>query len=177
MCVCGVCRSIKLTSLRAVSEDFGIPNFGQLLGKQIEEDWGHDVGGVVIRYNQNVLLDSICIKLQNRLLYDHQPFHNSTSVEHLGLGYMVEYTNTNPGIMAEAYNIWVQYMQSEENDLNNTLQEEFLHFLYCTSLGLHRIRSSIFRNVSQLGSHYQPFVSCARRLNNGYYILKLKNTQ
>jgi hypothetical protein len=79
--------------------------------------------------------------------------------------------------MAEAYNIWVQYMQSEENDLNNTLQEEFLHFLYCTSLGLHRIRSSIFRSVSQLGSHYQPFVSCARRLNNGYYILKLKNTQ
>jgi len=36
----GVCRSIKITSLRDVAEDFGIPNFGQLFRTQIEEDWG-----------------------------------------------------------------------------------------------------------------------------------------
>ena len=61
--VCGVCRSIKLTSLRDASEDFGIPNFGQLFRAQIEEDWGHEVSGLVLGYDQNVLLDSIFIKL------------------------------------------------------------------------------------------------------------------
>ena len=34
----GVCRSIKLTSLRDASEAFGIPNFGQLFRVQIEAD-------------------------------------------------------------------------------------------------------------------------------------------
>jgi len=65
----GVCRSIKLTSLRDASEDFGIPNFGQLFRAQIEEDWGHKVSGLVLGYDQNVLLDSIFIKLHNGLLY------------------------------------------------------------------------------------------------------------
>jgi len=35
-----VCRSIKLTSLRDASVDFGIPNFGNLFHAQSEEDWG-----------------------------------------------------------------------------------------------------------------------------------------
>jgi len=117
-----VCRSIKLTSLRDASEDFRIPNFGQLFRAQIEEDWRHKVSGLVLGYNQNVLLDSIFIKLQNVLLYYHQPFHNPTSVECLGLDCKVEYTNANQGIMPEAHNIWVQYTQSEENDLDNTFQ-------------------------------------------------------
>jgi len=38
MHVCGVCRSFKLSSLRDASEDFIIPNFGQLFHWQIEED-------------------------------------------------------------------------------------------------------------------------------------------
>jgi len=59
----GVCRSIKLTSLRDASEDLRIPNFGQLFCAQIEEDWGHEVSGLVLGYDQNVLLDSIFIKL------------------------------------------------------------------------------------------------------------------
>jgi hypothetical protein len=37
---------------------------------------------------------------------------------------MVEYTNTNPGIMPEAHNIWVLYMQSDENDIDHTFQGE-----------------------------------------------------
>jgi hypothetical protein len=37
----GVCRRIKLTSLRNASEDFRIRNFGLLFRTQIEEDWGH----------------------------------------------------------------------------------------------------------------------------------------
>jgi len=53
---------------------------------------------------------------------DRQPFHIPTSVERLGLDCKVEYTNANQGIMPEAHNIWVQYMQSEENDLDNTFQ-------------------------------------------------------
>jgi hypothetical protein len=118
----GVCRSNKWTSLRVVSEDFGIPNFGQLFRIQIEGDWGPEVCGHVLEYDQNVLLDSIFIKLQNGLLYYCQAFHNPTSVEHLGLDCKVEYTNANQGIMPEPHNIWVQYTQSEGNDLDNTFQ-------------------------------------------------------
>jgi len=65
----GVCRSINLTSLRDASEDFGIPDFGQLIRAQIEDHWGHEVSGLVLGYDQNVLLVSIFIKLQNGLLY------------------------------------------------------------------------------------------------------------
>ena len=120
--VCGVCRSIKLPSLRDALEDFGIPNFGQLFHMQIEDDWGHEVNGLVLRYDQNVLLDSIFIKLPNGLLYYRPLFHCPTSVERLGLHCKVKYTNANKGIMPEAHNIWVQYTQSEENDLDNTFQ-------------------------------------------------------
>jgi len=101
----GVCRSIKLTSLRDASEDFGIPNFGQLLRSQIEEDWGHEVSGLMLGYDQNVLLDSIFIKLQNGLSYYRQPFHCPTSVERLGLDCKVEYTDANEGVMPESHNI------------------------------------------------------------------------
>jgi len=118
----GACRSIKLLPLRDASEDFKIPNFGQLFCAQIEEDWGHKVCGLGLGYDQNVLIASICITLQNGLLYDRQPIHNRTSVGHLGLDCKVENTNTNQGIMPEAHNICVQYMQSEENDLNNTFR-------------------------------------------------------
>jgi len=118
----GVCRNIKSTSLRDVSEDSRIPNFGQLFRMQIEEDWGHKVSGLMLRYNQNVLIDSIFSKLQNGLLYYCQPFHNPTSVESLGLDCKVEYSNANPGTMPEAHDIWVQYMQSEQNDFDNTFQ-------------------------------------------------------
>jgi len=51
MHVRGVCRSIKLTSLRDASADFGIPNFGRLFRAQIEEDWGHEVSGLVLGYD------------------------------------------------------------------------------------------------------------------------------
>jgi len=81
----GVCRSIKLTSLRYASDDFGISNFGQLFRAPIEEDWGPKVCGLMLGYDQNVLIDSIIIKHQNGLLNYCQPFHNPTSVEHLGL--------------------------------------------------------------------------------------------
>jgi len=115
----GVCRSIKLTSLRDSSEDFGIPNFGQLFRSQIEEDWGHEVSGLVVGYDQNVLLDSIFIQLQNGLSYYCQPFHCPTSVERLGLDCKVEYTDANQGVMPESHNIWVQYTDS---DLDITIQ-------------------------------------------------------
>jgi len=76
----------------------------------------------VLGYDNNVLFDSIFISLQNGLLYYRQPFHCSTSVEHLGLDCKIEYTNANQGIMPEAHNILLQYMQCEENDLDNTFQ-------------------------------------------------------
>ena len=112
-----MCRSIKLTSLRDVSEDFGIPKFGQQFHAQIEEDWGLKVCGLVLGYDQNVLIDSIFIQLPNGLLYYRQPFHSPISVDHLGLDCKVEYTNRNQGTVPQSHNIGVQYTES---DLNNT---------------------------------------------------------
>jgi hypothetical protein len=94
-----VCRHIKISSLRDASVDFGIPNFGQPFRTQIEDDWGHEVTGLVLGYDQNVLIDSVFIKLQNGLLYYRQPFHCPTAVERLGLDCKVEYTDANQGIM------------------------------------------------------------------------------
>jgi len=113
----GVCRSMISTSLRDASVDCGIPNFGQLFCAQIEEDWGHEVSGLFLGYDQNVLIDCICNELQNGLMYYCQPFHCPTSVERLGLDCKVEYTNANQGIMPESHNICVQYTDS---DLDNT---------------------------------------------------------
>jgi len=124
----GVCRSIKVTSLGNASEDFIIPNYECLFCQQIEEDGGLKVSGLVPGYDHNVLLDSIFIQLQNGLLYYYQPFHCPTSVEHLGLDWKVEYANANQGIMPECQNICVQYTESEDNDLDNTVQCWVLSF-------------------------------------------------
>jgi len=105
--VCSMCKSIKLTSLCDAIEDVRIPNLGQLFGAQIEENWGHKICGLVLGYNQNVLIDSIFINLHNGLLYYRQPFHSPTSVDCLGLDCKGEYTNANKGIKPESHNIWV----------------------------------------------------------------------
>jgi hypothetical protein len=76
----------------------------------------------VLGYDQNVLLDSIFIKLPNVVLFYRQPFHCPTSIERLGVDCKVEYTNANQGIMPEAHIISVQYTQGEKNDLHNTFQ-------------------------------------------------------
>jgi hypothetical protein len=115
----GMCRSIKLTSRRDASVHFGIPNFAQLFLPQIEDDWCHEVSGLVLVYDQTVLMDSVFINLQNGLLYYCQPFYCPTSVEHLGLDCKVEYMDANQGIMTESHNIWVQY---KDSDLDNTFQ-------------------------------------------------------
>jgi len=121
-----VCRSIKLISLRVASEDYGIPNFAHLFRPETEQDWGHEVSGLVLRYDQNVLNDSILIKLQNGLSYCRQPFLCPSSVECQVLHCMVEYTDANQEIMPESHNIWVQYAES---DLNNTFQGRVLSVL------------------------------------------------
>jgi len=114
-----MCRSIKLTSLRDASVDFGIPNFGRLFRTQSEDDWRQEVSGLVVGYEQYILIDSVFIKLQNGLLYYRQPFHCPTSVEHLRLDCKVEYMDAKQGLMPESDNIWVQYTDS---DLDNTFQ-------------------------------------------------------
>jgi len=167
-----VCRSIKLTSLRDASVDFRFPTFGQLFCTQIEHDWGHEVSGLVLGYDQNVLIDSVFIKLQNGLLYYHQPCHCPTSFEHLGLDCKVEYMDANKGIMPESHDIWVQYTDS---DLDNTFQGRVPAFLYYSSAGLQRIRFSNFRSACMPENRYPPSLSGARRPNNEYYILNLKN--
>jgi len=129
MYVCAVCRSIKITLLTDASKHFGIANYSLLFHIQIEENWRHKVSGLVLGYDQNVLLHSTFIKLQNGLLYYHQPFYNPTSVEHLGLDCKVDYTNRNQWIMPEAHNIWVQYMQIDENDLDDTFEGQSPSFI------------------------------------------------
>jgi len=109
----------KLTSLRNGSVDSRIPNIWQLFRAQIEDNFVYEISGLVLRYDQNVVIDSIFIQLQNGLLYYCQPFHCPTSVERLGLDCKVEYTDANQEIMSESHNIWVQYTDS---DLNNTFQ-------------------------------------------------------
>jgi len=120
-----VCRSIKLTSLRNASVDFGIPKFGELFLTQIEDSWGHEDSGLVLGYDQNILIDSVCIEHQNGLLYYGQPFHCLSSVERLGHDCKVEYTDANREIMPESHNIWVQYTDS---DLDNTFQGQVPSF-------------------------------------------------
>jgi len=122
----GVCRSIKLTPIRDASQDFRIPTCEERFRSQIDEDWGHEVSGLVLGYDQNVLIHRIYIDLQNGLLYYRQCFDCPAFLEHLGLDCKVEYTNANEGIMPEAHDIWVQYTQSEENDLDNTFQGQIL---------------------------------------------------
>jgi len=112
-----VCRRFKLPSLTDASVGFGIPNFVQLFCTQIEDDWGHEVTGLVLGYDHNILIDSIFINLQNGLSYYRQPFHCPTSVERLGLDCKVEHTDANEGIMPESHNIWIPYTDS---DLDNT---------------------------------------------------------
>ena len=59
----GVCRSIKLSSLREASEDVGITLFGQLSCAHIDENWRHEDGGLVVGYDQYVLTERIFINL------------------------------------------------------------------------------------------------------------------
>jgi len=80
----------------------------------------------------------------------------------------VEHMNANQGIMPEAHNIGVQYMQSEENDLNNTFQLRIPFFLHYIAAALHLIRSSKFRTTSLPEKRYWPFLSGSRTLNNEY---------
>jgi hypothetical protein len=111
---------------------------GQLCHAQIDLDWGPEVCALVLGYDRIVLIECISIKLQNGRLYYHQPFHNPTSVERLGLDCNVEYTNANQGIMPEAHDIWVQDAQWDWNDCNNTILEQIppcpvLYFSWTTS--------------------------------------------
>jgi len=97
--VCGVSTSIKLTALTETSIDIGIPNCWQLFHAQSEDGWGHEVSGLVLGYDWNVLIDIIFMNRQNGLLYYHEPLHFPTSIEHLELDCKVEYTNANQEIM------------------------------------------------------------------------------
>jgi len=124
----GVCRCIKSISLRNALEDFWPHISGLLLHAQIEQDWGHEVGGLVFWYKQYVLINSVCIQLQNGLLYYCKQFHNPTSVERLGLDCKVEYIDANQVIIPKAHAICIEYTQSEHNDLDTTFHGRILSF-------------------------------------------------
>jgi len=56
-------------------------------------------------------------------------------------------------------------------------KDQFLLFGCYTSAGLPWNKSSNFRSARQPGYKHWPFLRGPRTLNNGYYILKLKNTR
>jgi len=95
------------------------PPFGWLFLAQIDDYWGDEVSRLLLRYYQNVLLESVFIKPANELLYYCQPFHCPTSVERLGLNCNVEYADANQGIIPALHNFCVRYTES---DLDNTFQ-------------------------------------------------------
>jgi len=74
-----------------------------------------EVSGLVVGYNQNVLIESKFIQLKNGLWYYHQPLHCSTPVEHIGPNCKVQYSNANDGIMLISYNNFLQYIESVIN--------------------------------------------------------------
>jgi len=100
-------------------EEVKIYNFAQLLQRRIEQDGRDEDCGLMLRYDWDVLMDNLFVILQIGLLDYHQPFNNPTLLE---LDCKVECTITNQVIMLETHSIWVQYMNSEENDLHNNFQ-------------------------------------------------------
>ena len=167
-----MCRSIKFTSLRDVSENFRIPKLGQLIHIQIEGDWRDEACGLMLGYDHDALKDDIFIKLQNGLLYYRKPLYCSISIECLGLDCKVEYTNANQAIIPEAHNIQVQYIDS---DLDNTFQGRIPSFpvLYFCWTPLNQILQ--FQRRLPAGNMILTFSKGARELNNGYYVLKVNN--
>jgi len=168
--VCRVCSNIELLSVADATVRFSVPNFGQLVHVPIEEDLGHEVSWLVLRHYQNVLIDSIFIHLQNRLLYYHQPFHCPTSVKHVKIDCKVEYTNGNKVIMSESDDIGVQYMYIR---LITPSQAKFLRLQLYSFARLHRIRSFNLVSTCQLEQRHWLLLRGARRHNNGYFILIL----
>jgi len=102
--VCGVSNLPHSEMHQKISE---FPSLASYSMHKFKRTGDKRFSGLVLRYDQNVLIDSIFIKLHNGLLYYRQPFHCPTSVEHLGLDWKVEYTNANQGNIPESRSIWV----------------------------------------------------------------------
>jgi len=98
------------------------PTLDSFSTQKIEQDLGHNVSRLVLRYDQNLLIGSRFGELWNGQLYYHQPLNDLTSIERPRLDWTVHYAYANRGIIPKSHNIWVQYMQSEENKLHNTFQ-------------------------------------------------------
>ena len=70
----------------------------------------------------------------------------------------------------------ISYMSNIQTlTLTRTSKAKFYLFQYYTLAGLHLIRSSNFRSACLPENPYWRFPRGARKLNNGYYALKLKN--
>jgi len=152
-------------------------NLGQLQCRSIDDDWGHPVSGLVPGYDQNVLIESIFIILQNGLLYYQLPFYYPTSVEHMDLiaseNISMPTKESCLNRSTSGSNIWIVKWMT----LISPSKAEFLLFLYYTSAGLHPIRSCDFSSAYRLETRYRFIQSGARWPSNGYWILKLKNIQ
>ena len=149
-----VSRIIKFSSLRDESEDFAICDLGQLPYSQIEEDLGHDPSRLVLRYDQNILIDSICIQLKKKLLYYRQLFHSPISIERLALDCKTEYKNATKGSCLKFITSGSSIGKLKGITSITLSEDEFLIFLYYTAAGLYHIRSSNFRSGCQLERHY-----------------------
>jgi len=88
----------------------------------------------------------------------------------MGLGWKVEFTNANQGIMPEAYNIWVQYVQSEEKNLDNTFEGRIpnfalFYFSWTPPNQVHQYQNHLpagkrLSTISKRLKNTQPWVLC-----------------
>lgn len=107
MPICSVLESDKFIILGGILVDFIVSTVSQQLHVETNEHWGHTVAGLVFSCDENILLDSIFIKLWNTLLYHYQLYQNSNSVQDLELDYIFQYFITHTGIILYPHNIWV----------------------------------------------------------------------
>jgi len=94
-----VCREIKLKLPRQTSVDFRITHFGHHSQPHFGENCEYKVGGLWLKWNQNIPMTSIFIKYHNWPLHYLHPFYSSGSVKYLGPEWNAENPNTNEGII------------------------------------------------------------------------------
>jgi len=167
MNVSRVYRCIKLTSLRDALEDYWCQIFRQLFRSQIDDDWGQEDCRLVLEYNQNVLIDSIFIELQNRLCITINHF---TALYLLSVWDLIARLNIpmpTKGSGLKLITSGFSICKVKRMTWITLSKDEFILFLYYTAARLHRIWSSNVRSSCQLGKQYQSFLKGARKFKMG----------
>jgi len=149
MHVRAVCRSMQSTLLRDGELHFTIPNLEYQLFTQNDEEWRHDVRGLALGCDQNALIGSISINLQNALLYYHQIFHSlllQSNWNWIAMYYKVMPTK---GLCLNLKTAGSCVLKVRRMTVMTPSKAYVIHFLYHTVSGLYKIGFSILRSTCQ----------------------------